>query len=44
LRDELNGDDGPVRGSQQAAAFEQKPQLQIDFTITPVYPVIIASS
>jgi hypothetical protein len=44
LRDELNGDDGPVRGGQQPAAFEQQLQLQIDFTIAPVYPVIIAPS
>jgi hypothetical protein len=42
LRDELNGDNRPIRGSQQPAAFEQQLQLQIDFTITPVYPVIIA--
>ena len=42
LRDELNGDNRPIRGSQQPTALEQQLQLQIDFTITPVYPVIIA--
>jgi hypothetical protein len=44
LRDELNSHHGPIRGGQQPAALEKQLQLQIDFTITPVYPVIIASS
>ena len=39
LRDELNGDRLPVRRRQQRAALEQVLQVQIDFTIAPVYPV-----
>ena len=40
LGDELNRDRLPVRGRQQRAALEQVLQVQIDFTIAPVYPVL----
>src|SRR5439155_22164236 len=36
---ELNGNRRPVRGGEERPAFEKKLQVQIDFTIAPVYPV-----
>ncbi len=37
LRDELNRDRLPVRQGEQRAALEQQLEVQIDFTIAPVY-------